>query len=240
MTNTVTGCSKRCCQTLVINPCASKACSPGYWKQTQHFPAWCQAGYNPTNDHCFNGPDNPAPCQSTGSATLFVTAFQITDFTAQPNFNKCTTLFQAVSGNPGGTFNQVLFQGTASLLNAAAFPADFGHTVADAQLVMQQAFAGTITFAQAKNIFAGWIAQEAIGGCPCNNNGCQVNPPAAGSNVNPAGTSTEDQAPAGDQPVEQTPIVKSSGACGAVGAASMVPFMLVGLSFLRRRKVHGR
>ena len=35
---------------------------------------------------------------------------------------------------------------------------------------MQKAFAGTITFAEAHNTFAGWNAYESEGGCPLSGN----------------------------------------------------------------------
>jgi hypothetical protein len=74
-------------------------------------------------------------------------------------------LLQAVSLT-GGSFNQALFQGSAALLNAAALGGNFPASVAQVQKVMQDAFAGVITFSQAQSIFSGWNSVESQGGCP--------------------------------------------------------------------------
>jgi len=144
---------------FTISATCDQACSPGYWRQSQHFDEWCAAGYQPVDDYC--GP---------GAATLFVDAFNISDFSSGEipgDFDPGITLLEAVSLS-GGDFNQALFLGSASLLNAAHPGVGAGAGVAQVQQMMQNAFAGTITFAQAKTYFAGLIAQESDGGCPLN------------------------------------------------------------------------
>jgi microcystin-dependent protein len=121
------------------------ACTPGYWRQMQHFASWCTAGYNPVADFCF-----------PGDASKFVDAFELVDVSAAPNeFDPDITLLYAVN-NPGGIFNQTLFHGTAALLNAAHPEVDFGHTVGEIKQIMQDAFAGVISFQEAKGYFSTW------------------------------------------------------------------------------------
>jgi hypothetical protein len=112
---------------------------------------------NPLPNYCFPGP-----------ATKFVDAFNLVNLSAAPaGFNANMTLFEAVNMS-GGSFNQTLFHGTAALLNAGHTGVNFGATTAYCQSVMQQAFAGTITYSQAHGIFAALNSVEAISGCPLN------------------------------------------------------------------------
>ncbi len=61
----------------------------------------------------------------------------------------------------------MLFHGTAALLNSRAM--SFPASPAEVQKVMQDAFAGVITFKKAQGIFSGWNAAENTGdGCPLN------------------------------------------------------------------------
>jgi len=138
-----------------VNTPPGQACSPGFWRHEQKFPYWCECepAFNPVANYCFAGP-----------ATKFVDAFELTDTSAAPWFDVNTTLLTAVNQS-GGTFNQVLFKGTASLLNAA-HPEVNNATVEDVRSVMQQAFAGDISFEAAQAYFNGLIALEYVGGCP--------------------------------------------------------------------------
>jgi hypothetical protein len=229
LATTLNGCpspdSSDCHKTVTIEECLGEACSPGFWKQTQHFPAWCDAGYQPVDNFC-----------GAGAATLFKDAFNITNFSAagiptawKPPAVNTKTLFQAVAiSPPGGSFNQTLFQGTAALLNAAAIPG-FGHSVTDVQTIMQEAFAGTRSFSSAATTFASWTnTAEAQGGCPCNTTGCDVGDAAPASNAG----AVQDQSGTG-----QAPILGSRGTCGVFGAASILPFLglgLLGLGLARR------
>lgn len=217
------GCICEDCETLALEDCGGEACSPGYWKQDQHFEAWCEANFNPTANFCFAGP-----------ATLFKTAFGMVnaDFVVplpggyHPN---TLTLLEAVRNKLQGCNKQILFQGTAAILNAAAIPS-FGHTVADVQAVMKDAFDGTITFCEAANIFSGWTnTAEAAGGCPCNNDGCQFDAAAA---VAPAESTDV-------QPVDVPPAIGSNSWCG-LGTATMMPLGLVGWTLMRRKRSGNR
>ena len=66
-----------------------------------------------------------------------------------------------------GNFNQALFHGSAALLNAANPNVGFGASVATIQAKMQQAFAGTISFAEAFAFFVDLNIKngECDGGC---------------------------------------------------------------------------
>jgi uncharacterized protein (TIGR03382 family) len=97
---------------------------------------------------------------------------------------------------------------------------------AEARTLMQQAFAGTISICTAAQTFATWTSTgESIGGCPCNNNGCQV--AVAGASLAVTADQSTDTNPT-------VPGVSNSGTCGAVGGASLMPFMLLGWGFVRR------
>jgi hypothetical protein len=145
---------------FTISATCNQACSPGYWRQSQHFDEWCLAGFQPVDNYCGAGP-----------ATLFADAFNLTDFSSAEipaSFDETTlTLLEAVNMS-GGDFAQSLFLGSAALLNAAHPSVGAGAGVTQVQQVMQDAFDGTISFAQAKIYFAGLIAQEDDGGCPLN------------------------------------------------------------------------
>jgi hypothetical protein len=141
--------------TFTVSATCGQACSPGFWRN--HPNDWCKTGFNPTLNHCFTGP-----------ATKFVDAFMITNFTSGQipnNFNKNITLLQAVSLS-GGTFNQALFQGSAALLSASHPDVSFPASVADIKKKMQDAFAGVITFSEAKTYFTQLNRAEQEGGCP--------------------------------------------------------------------------
>jgi hypothetical protein len=143
---------------FTISATCNQACSPGYWRNSQHFDEWCLAGFNPVADYCYAGP-----------ATLFADAFGLVDFSSTeiPSWFDPTTLtlLDAVSTS-GGTFNQVLFHGSAALLNAAHPEVSAGAGVAEVQAMMQAAFSGAISFSEAQAYFTGLIQQEEDGGCP--------------------------------------------------------------------------
>lgn len=142
-------CVCRCCRTLTVVPC-NEACSPGYWRHEQHYGSWYEAGYDPMDNFCEAFVIPAADCDDYGVGAL--------------------TLIAAVNMS-GGSFNQALFHGTAALLNAAHPDVDFPASVEGVQLVMQRAFAGEITFADAHGQFAAWNSVESEGGCPLNGGG---------------------------------------------------------------------
>ena len=141
--------------TFTVSATCSQACSPGYWRN--HPKSWCKTGFNPTLNHCFTGP-----------ATKFADAFGITNFSSTQipaSFNKNITLLQAVSLS-GGTFNQVLFQGSAALLSGSHPDVSFPASPAAIKQKMRDAFAGVITFNEAKAYFTQLNQAEKEGGCP--------------------------------------------------------------------------
>jgi hypothetical protein len=235
LVTTDNGCTSTdtCCRDLIVNQCGGQACSPGYWKQDQHFAAWCVAGFNPVADYCFPGP-----------ATLFKDAFNMTvaDF-VQPlpsGFNpSTTTLLQAVRTSAQGCDKQILFQGTAALLDAAAIP-NFQHSVADVQALMKNSFSangapGHVARCTAANTFAGWISTgEAQGGCPCNNNGCHFASPAAAVDTIPAGEQAGAVAPS-NAPSDAPSATGTNAMCG-MGTATLVPFGFVGWTLMGRKR----
>jgi hypothetical protein len=135
--------------------CGSQACSAGYWRN--NIDDWCPTGFNPVDNFCFAGP-----------ATLFVDAFGITDFSSPeipPSFDPGLTLLQALN-MPGGSFSQTLFQGSAALMNAAHPDVDFPVIPARIKRVMQDAFAGVISFDEARSTIDAHNAAEDECGCP--------------------------------------------------------------------------
>lgn len=97
-------------------PPSFQGCTPGYWKQTQHFGAW--VGYVPT------GP----------GASRYNTVFGVNLFPAT------RTLLQAL-GTGGGGANRLGRHSTAALLNAANGSVAYGMTTAQVIAAVQQAVA---------------------------------------------------------------------------------------------------
>ncbi len=123
-----------------------EACSQGFWKN--HVDRWGPTGFTPS--------------------MLFVDAFGITDLSSPEipgNFDPGITFFEAANMT-GGSFNQALLQGSAALLNAAHPDVDYPLTVSQVRSAMQNAFAGVITFEQARAFFNTGQAVESQCGCP--------------------------------------------------------------------------
>ncbi len=143
---------------FTVSATCNQACSPGFWKNPVHFDRWCEAGLNPTDNYC--GPALPA--------TKFTDAFGITDLSSPEipgDFNPDMTLLEAVNSS-GGTFNQTLFHGSAALLSASHPEVSFPSAPGGVKTTMQQAFAGTISFAEAFATFKALNDAEQEGGCP--------------------------------------------------------------------------
>lgn len=94
----------------------TEGCTPGYWKQKQHFGNW--VGYNPIDPN----------------ASRYETVFGVDIFSGNP------TLLQAL-GTGGGGANRFGRHTTAALLNAASADVDYGFTVADVIAAVQAAVA---------------------------------------------------------------------------------------------------
>jgi hypothetical protein len=123
-----------------------EACSQGFWRN--HPERWGPTGYSPSMS--------------------VLLAFGITDLSSPEipgSFDPGMTLMEAAN-QTGGSFNQALLQGVAALLNAAYPDMDYPWTVAQVQAVMQDAFAGVITFAEATSFFNTGNAAERECGCP--------------------------------------------------------------------------
>jgi hypothetical protein len=161
------------CSTTVQATC-NQGCSPGFWRN--NLDSWCEI--NVAGDADLNPPNPLSNFCVAGSATLFKDAFNINcaavpasvqaDYAADFNCNT-ETLLQAVNRSGGGStkFNQALFHGSAALLSAA-HPGVSSVSVAAVKTKMQQAFAGTISFAQAFEFFqdVNITFGEDVGGCP--------------------------------------------------------------------------
>jgi hypothetical protein len=143
--------------TVTVGEC-DEACSPGFWKQPHHYIHWCTAGYQPVNDFCGPGP-----------ATTFAAAFGVPPAQLVAKGLPADLLLSTAIAMSGGALNQTLFHGSAALLSAAHPAVGFPASVAQVQLVMQNAFSGVISFGQARNTFSGWNAVEGQGGCPLSN-----------------------------------------------------------------------
>lgn len=131
----------------IVAKLGREACSQGFWKN--HYQRWPPTGYSPDD--------------------RFVEAFGITDLSSQEipaSFDPTMTLGQAFDAS-GGTFNQVLVQGTAALLNAAHPSVDFpAKEESMVKATMRAAFAGEITFSEAITFFLIINDAEKECGCP--------------------------------------------------------------------------
>ena len=130
----------------VLAEIGQEACSQGFWKN--HFDRWEPTGYSPDD--------------------LFLDAFQITDLSSPEipsDFNVNLTLGVAAS-NTSGSLGQLLVHGTGALLNAAHPDVEYPATVDQIRIVMQAAFAGSLTFDEARAFFGVWNAAERECGCP--------------------------------------------------------------------------
>jgi len=108
-------------------PSDFQGCTPGYWKQLQHFGNWI--GYVPTG----------------ASASKYNTVFGVNLFSAN------TTLLDAL-GMGGGGLNRFGRHSTAALLSAANDEVSYGMTAAEVIAAVQQAVA-TGNFDMASNEF---------------------------------------------------------------------------------------
>ncbi len=123
-----------------------EACSQGFWKNNSE--DWGPAGYSRDD--------------------VLLEAFGVTDLSSPEipaGFDPGLTMMQALQ-NTGGSFNQTLIQGVGALLNAAHPGVDFPLRAVDVQAAMQAAFAGEITFEEARAYFNFGNAAEAECGCP--------------------------------------------------------------------------
>jgi hypothetical protein len=117
-------------------PTGNQGCTPGYWKQSQHFGSWTTYTQNADFD-----------------ATFAV------DF-----FNPNITLLEALGRNGGGV-NALARHGGAALLNSASAGVDYAYTTAQVIDVVQGdgAYSG-LSIEARKNLLA--AANEGAGGCP--------------------------------------------------------------------------
>jgi hypothetical protein len=116
----------------------NEGCTPGYWKQSQHFDSWT-APYTP----------------STTFASVFGSGY----------FSSSLTLLQALGLNGGG-INALARHSVAALLNAANTTVDYpDESTASIISAFQAAVAGD-TIESQKNTFDSW--NNGVGGCPLN------------------------------------------------------------------------
>lgn len=111
------------CSALCSNEGGGQGCTPGYWKQRQHFDSY-PAGYAPS--------------------TLFVDAFGVNAF---PN----KTLVQ-VLGQGGGGLNALGRHAVAALLNASSSDVDYDRTTAEVIASFNAAYASG-SYDALKNVF---------------------------------------------------------------------------------------
>ena len=114
-------------------------CTPGYWKQSQHFDSWVTY--------------SPIPVESIYDNTFTVTSSFGSDF----------TLHDAVSQGGGGE-KALGRHAVAALLNTQNDGVNYSFTQAQVFQTVQDAYDGTTDFETAKNTLAG--ANEQI--CPLN------------------------------------------------------------------------
>ena len=131
-------------QVIIETPPGGEGCTPGFWKQDQHFDSW--AIYSPTDSF------------------ELIFGVDITLGSGKPNdpFITNPTLLQALNAGGGGD-DALARHAVAALLNAASPDVDFDFTTAEVIDLVQDAFASG-DFETAKNLLA--AANEA--GCPLN------------------------------------------------------------------------
>jgi hypothetical protein len=120
-------------------PTGNQGCTPGYWKQPQHFDSW------------------PAPYLPT---TPFNAVFGVTVLN-NPNL----TLVQALGLNGGG-INALARHSVAAFLNAASSNVAYRYEPASAVVTMFQNALVNNTVEATKNLFD--AANNGVGGCPLN------------------------------------------------------------------------
>jgi uncharacterized repeat protein (TIGR01451 family) len=129
---------------IVECPVGEEGCTPGYWKQQQHFDSW--EGFVPGD--------------------LFSDAFDRV-ITVRANGKKTVddpTLLEALKAN-GGEINALARHGTAALLNASSSGVGYQYTQAQVIQMVQDAIDGSEEdMEDIKNMLA--LANEA--GCPLN------------------------------------------------------------------------
>jgi len=112
------------CSALCANEGGGEGCTPGYWKQSQHFDSY-PAAYAPT--------------------TLFVDAFGVNAFPGK-------TLLQ-VLGQGGGGLIALGRHAVAALLNASSSDVDYDRTTAEVIASFNAAYASG-SYEPVKNVFA--------------------------------------------------------------------------------------
>lgn len=106
-----------------VPPAGGQGCTPGYWRQSQHFDSW--VGYLPTDN--------------------FETVFGV-DASFNPH-----TLLDGVTRNGGGE-NALARHAVAALLNASSGGVNYAYNAADVISLVQAAYA-TGNFEATKNLF---------------------------------------------------------------------------------------
>jgi hypothetical protein len=128
--------------TATPTPPVGNGCTPGYWKQTQHFGSWT-APYDPTDSFTSAGFENAFP----GKTLLQVLQLPGSD------------------GDSRNALNALGRHTVAALLNAASGGVDYAFTTAQVISAFNAVFPGTnAAYQTQKNLFA---AQNELG-CPLN------------------------------------------------------------------------
>ena len=130
-----------------INEIAGEGCTPGYWKQSQHFDSWT-APLAPGADFTAPGFNSPG-----GDARV----------KRGRNDNNVVTQLQALQANKGDAA-ALTRHAMAALLNAASPDVSYDLTQAQIVQMYNDALAGTLDVEVTKNIFEGFNEQ----GCPLN------------------------------------------------------------------------
>lgn len=112
-------------KTATPPPPGGDGCTPGYWRQDQHFDSWVPTGYAPGND--------------------FETVFGV-----NASFNPHTLLDAVWLG--GGGENALARHAVAALLNASHPSVDYEYSAADVISMVQQAYASG-DFEDIKDLF---------------------------------------------------------------------------------------
>lgn len=131
--------------TVGVEQLALEGCTPGYWKQSQHFDSW--VGFSPTDSF-----------SSVFGQTITINV----NTKGKPSSVTDPTLLQALEANGGG-INALARHAVASLLNSSKPDVDFALTTAQVLSTFNAAFASG-NFASAQTLFA---TNNELG-CPLN------------------------------------------------------------------------
>lgn len=148
---------------IFIDKCNNQfqGCTPGYWKQSQHFASW--TGYYPVS----NGSTATMFCSVFNCPSSFSIMWSVK---GRPSPVSAPTLLQALQANGGG-INELARHATAALLNAANANVAYPRTETEIKNMVNAALAGC-DIAGTASILAEWNESywNGMHNCPLSKN----------------------------------------------------------------------